>query len=87
MNPTARRLLVKLSVHLIMVVIFSAINIAAVRMGVAKYNVDPVTSFDVLHYTFIMHTSTGLGDIYPVSPAARVLSWVHTFGFLVLMIA
>lgn len=83
MTPLAR----KLAMHAALVAAFFVLTLVAYRAGVATYNLDDMTWFDVLDYVIVTWTTVGYGNVYPTNAPAKVLSWGKMASFLAMALA
>jgi hypothetical protein len=79
-----RCVVVTLRWHAAAILAFFLANLLLYRTGVAKYNRDDLTTFEVLHYTVVTYFTVGYGDVYPTSVPAQVLSWLNMATFFIL---
>lgn len=77
----------KLAAHAALILLFFLLNLAALQAGLATFNKEDVTWFDMLDYTFVTWTTVGYGNVYPTNAVAKVLSWGKMIAFLALTIA
>ena len=79
-----RCILVTLRWHAIAILWFFFLNLTLYKMGIAKYNRDDLTTFDMLHYTVVTYFTVGYGDVYPTNVQSQVLSWLNMCTFFIL---
>lgn len=79
-----RCIVVTLRWHAAAILVFFFLNLSLYRAGIAKYNRDDLSTFDVLHFTVVTYFTVGYGDVYPTSVPSQVISWLNMCTFFIL---